>query len=108
MQTHIRRTVAFAPQVISTAESAPTLVTDGVDTSNHETCTVIIGPLTAVTSYTLIVSYWNGTGWVPDPAETVTLATEYVRPFPVGAQQRIDVRVSAITGTSLTKTLSVG
>lgn len=89
------------------AETAPTQATDGIDVTGWSDLVLTLA-MTAITAYTVQIYTWDGEAWVQseDDKITETAGTSgLVRTYDVGAHTRVAVRITAITGTSITRKL---
>ena len=98
------------------AEAAPTLVTDGVDSSNARYVIWGVHTLDTITSYTVTIYVYDATSvkWMT-LTDTLgnaftwnfTSETPAMPPIPCAGWDRVEVNISAMVGTDLIKVWKV-
>jgi len=102
--------VREGPEVVSSAESAPTGVGDGVDCAGFNTVAVAVHTLVGSPTYSLDVWLWDGHAWAQAsdgagaPAAFADMTATFSQILNVSGFDRVLLRVSAATGTSVSRT----
>jgi hypothetical protein len=99
--------VRDGPDTVSSAESAPTTSAHGTDCAGFNTVVVAIHTLVGSPTYSLDIWLFEGTAWVQAsdgagaPAVFTDLTATFTQIFNISGFDRVLVRISAMTGTSL-------
>lgn len=96
---------------VTAQETAPTTTAHGIDCSGFERAGLALD-MDTVTSFTcrIYVSPDDGATWVQSEEDKITESTsttDLVRHYDVAAWTRIAVRITAISATSITRTLTL-
>ena len=98
-----------ATVVQASPETAPTLATQGLDVSGYESGLLTLDA-TSITAATVKLYVYDdkGAAWVEDTdsAQALTTTDKVVR-LDLTSVKRLAVRVTAVTGTSVTRSLTV-